>query len=136
MRRYGPRSSQPRTSCSPPPKPHGPVRQRARVGTSPAMLAYVLISAKTINSDFELAELLTKVGGSYVLDDALQPAFFAAAKNLNSDYEHGRTFLTVVERGEVPRPVVLAVLESAKGISSDHELSELLLALLTKDRGG
>jgi len=49
----------------------------ARQGTSPAMLADVLTSAKSISSDYELAELLSKVGGSYVLDDALRPAFFA-----------------------------------------------------------
>src|SRR5206468_3782475 len=103
-----------------------------RTGMSPGMLLDVLTSAKTLNSDYELAELLVGVGGSYVLDDALRPAFFAAANNLGSDYEHGRTLLSVVERGELSRPVALAVLESAKGIGSDHELSELLLAVIKR----
>jgi hypothetical protein len=82
-----------------------------------------------VSSDYELAELLIEIGGSYPLDDTLRPAFFAAAASLNSDYEHGRTLNSVL-RGQVPQPVALAVLESAKGISSDHEMSELLIAVM------
>src|SRR6267143_1239293 len=131
-RRSGPRSSRPRTVCSPTTNtgaswtPWSPARGPAPPCSptcSPRPRRSTLISSW---------ELLTKVGGAYVLDEALRPAFFAAAKNLNSDYEHGRTLLSIVERGELPRPVVLAVLESAKDISSDHELSELLIAVISK----
>jgi hypothetical protein len=75
---------------------------------------------------------LIKIGGSYVLNDSLRPAFFAAANTLTSDYEHARTLLSVIERGDAPAPVALAVLESAKGIASDHELAELLIAVIRK----
>src|SRR5947207_541954 len=103
-----------------------------RPGMSAGMLADVLASAKTLNSDYELAELLTAVGNSYVLDETLRPLFFAAAGNLSSDYEHGRTLRSIVERGEMPRPVTLAVLESAKTLSSDYERAELLIAVIEK----
>jgi hypothetical protein len=101
----------------------------SREGTSPAILADALASAKDVSSDYELAELLVEIGGNYPLDDVLRPAFFAAASTLNSDYEHARTLNSVL-RGQVPPEVALAVLESAKGISSDHEMSELLLAVM------
>jgi hypothetical protein len=100
----------------------------SREGTSPAILADVLSSAKEVSSDYELAELLIEVGANYPLDDTLRPAFFAAAASLNSDYERARTLNSVL-RGQVPQALALAVLESAKGISSDHELAELLIAV-------
>jgi len=102
---------------------------RGGAGASRAILADVLESARTIGSDYELAELLSEVGGTYLLDDTLRPAFFAAAGTLNSDYEHGRALKSLLGRGDVSRPVAVALVESAKTITSDYELAEVLIAV-------
>jgi beta-lactamase regulating signal transducer with metallopeptidase domain len=106
----------------------------AKGSASRAMLADVLESAKTISSDYELAQLLTEVGRSYLLDETLRPAFFAAAATLNSDYEHGRTLIGVVGRDDVSPAVAAAVVESSRGIGSDHQLAEVLIAVIRNVR--
>jgi beta-lactamase regulating signal transducer with metallopeptidase domain len=107
-------------------------RAGGRGGASRAILADVLGSARTIDSDYELAELLTEVGSAYLLDEALRPAFFAAAATIGSDYEHGRALTSVLERDDLPRPVTAAIIESAKSISSDYQLAELLIAVIRR----
>jgi hypothetical protein len=91
-----------------------------------AMIADVLQSAQAIN--YELAELLIKIGSSYPLDDALRPPYFSAA---------GRSILIrawrVAERHRRGDVLNLSLRGARVGEGPlRSRLAELLLAVMSK----
>ena len=82
-------------------------------------------AGKSIDSDYELAELLITAARGPLAPPA-QTAFVAAAGTLGSDYERGRVLSTALARADLDARSAAAVLEAAQGIESDYELAQLL----------
>jgi hypothetical protein len=96
--------------------------------TSP-VLTTLLTSAGKISSDYELAELLTKVSDTQTLDATSAAQFVTTTRTIHSDYEHRRALLRFAERPALSADLQQAVLSSATTIHSDYEAAELLSAL-------
>jgi beta-lactamase regulating signal transducer with metallopeptidase domain len=89
----------------------------------------VEMAARTISSDYELAELLIAVSKSQPLTARMQAGFAAAAKSISSDYERHRVLTAALSRPGLTPAAQAVMLDAAAGISSDYELATLLLEL-------
>jgi len=89
----------------------------------------VEMAARTISSDYELAELLIAVSKSQPLTARMQAGFAAAAKSISSDYERHRVLTAALSRPGLTPAAQAVMLEAATGIDSDYELASLLIEL-------
>lgn len=87
------------------------------------------MAARTISSDYELAELLIAVSKSQPLTARMQAGFVAAAKTISSDYERHRVLTAALARPGLTPAAQAGLLDAAAGINSDYELATLLLEL-------
>jgi hypothetical protein len=82
-------------------------------------------AGREIDSDFELASLLTSA--SHLLtDDGARRAYFDASRSIDSDFEMRRVFSAANKKGPVSPAVLTGILETAVSIDSDFELASLL----------
>jgi hypothetical protein len=83
-------------------------------------------AGKQIDSDFELATLLSDRGQRFLDDDGVRRAYVEATRSIGSDFELRRTLSAPVDRGRLSPAVLGSVLEASQGIGSDFELATLL----------
>ncbi|HWC75563.1 MAG TPA: M56 family metallopeptidase [Gemmatimonadales bacterium] len=89
----------------------------------------VTLAGQTIDSDYELAELLIAVAKAQPLTEQMQAGFVTAAKSINSDYERHRVLRAALSRPGLTPAVAASMLDAAADIASDYELAELLIEL-------
>jgi beta-lactamase regulating signal transducer with metallopeptidase domain len=87
------------------------------------------LAAQTIDSDYELAELLIAVSKAQPLTERMQAGFAAAARSIGSDYERHRVLSAALSRPGLTPAVQAAMLDAAAEIGSDYELATLLIEL-------
>ncbi|HEV8400899.1 MAG TPA: M56 family metallopeptidase [Gemmatimonadales bacterium] len=87
------------------------------------------MAASTIDSDYELAELLIAVSKAQPLTERLQTAFAAAAKTISSDYERHRVLSAALSRPGLTPAAQAGMLDAAASMGSDYELATLLIEL-------
>lgn len=88
----------------------------------------VATAAERLESDHEMARVLTAAIASRGADAVVSPAFVAACRSIGSDHDLAKVLLEVVQRAARPAAVERA-LECAGGIDSDHDLKRVLVAL-------
>lgn len=89
----------------------------------------ITLAAQTIQSDYELAELLIAVSKAQPLTERMQAGFAEAAKAISSDYERHRVLSAALSRPGLTPAVQSSMLDAATGINSDYELATLLVEL-------
>lgn len=89
----------------------------------------VTMAGQTIDSDYELAELLIEVSKTQPLTEKMQTGFVAAAKTIESDYERHRVLSAALSRPGLTPAMQSGMLDAATGIDSDYELATLLIEL-------
>lgn len=93
-------------------------------------------TADSIDSDFELAELLVAGASNLPADAGVQQAWLQAARGLASDFEMRRTLTALARRDGLVPASLLGVLElAAQAIGSDFELREMLSAWAPRMQG-
>jgi beta-lactamase regulating signal transducer with metallopeptidase domain len=102
-----------------------------KTGTlEPKSIAQVLQRAgKDLDSDFELASLLTGFGDKLLVDDVTRRAYFDAARSIESDFEMRRVFSSALKRGPLSPEILAGLLEGSTAIDSDFELASLLVEI-------
>lgn len=93
---------------------------------APATARAMAHAGKQIDSDFELATLLSDAGQRFLEDEGVRRAYVEAARSIGSDFELRRTLSAPVDRGRLSPAVLTSVLEASQGIGSDFELATLL----------
>src|SRR5262249_2757086 len=86
-------------------------------------------AGRTIDSDYELAELLISAAKLEGFDARSHRAFVNAVGTLDSDYEQRRALTALLSRESLSSDVVSALLKTTANIESDYELAELLIAV-------
>jgi beta-lactamase regulating signal transducer with metallopeptidase domain len=94
-----------------------------------ALLRVVRQAGREIDSDFELAELLTTVAEHQPLEENVRLAYVEAVGSIRSDFERHRALKPVLTRQGISREMAAAMLQSAKSIGSDFELAGLLIEI-------
>jgi hypothetical protein len=89
----------------------------------------VTLAGQTIDSDYELAELLIEVSKTQPLTERMQAGFVTAAKSISSDYERHRVLSAALSRPGLTPAIQAGILDAAADIASDYELAELLIEL-------
>ena len=89
----------------------------------------VTMAGQTIDSDYELAELLISVAEKQPLSERMQQGFVTAATKISSDYEKHRVLKAALARPGLTAAMQSGMLDAATSISSDYELAELLIEL-------
>jgi len=83
-------------------------------------------AGRTIQSDYELAELLIAVSQTQPLTERMQAGFVSAARSIGSDYERHRVLTAALSRPGLTPAMEAAILDAAD-IDSDYELAGLLI---------
>ena len=92
-----------------------------------AMVRQVLVQAgREIDSDFELASLLTENADTLLLDDASRQVYFDAARSIESDFEMRRVFSGLLKHGPLAATLLASLLATSHNIDSDYEEASLL----------
>jgi bla regulator protein blaR1 len=86
-------------------------------------------AAREISSDYEKAEMLIRMAGTYLRDDRFRSVYLEGAGTIHSDYERGRALKAVLKKGSLDKDNLLFVLKSVNVIESDYEKAELLVKL-------
>lgn len=94
---------------------------------APTVQQLLAQAGREIESDFELASLLTERADKLLVDESTRQAYFEAAGTIQSDFEMARVFKAVLKRGQVSLPVLAAILEASRDIDSDFEEATLLV---------
>ena len=89
------------------------------------------LAARSIQSDYDLAELLVGAMASQGPAAVVGNAFGAACAAIDSDYDLRRVLVEAVKHAKEPPPVERA-LGCAKGIGSDYDRAELLTAVVAR----
>ncbi|MEM7587664.1 MAG: hypothetical protein AAF560_30030 [Acidobacteriota bacterium] len=90
-------------------------------------LSDLLVASQTIGSDFDLAELLIELVGSY--NGTLPDSYFRAVGTLGEDFHHRRVLSATVARPGLTVEEIEAALSSSLAIGSDHEMQQFLVDL-------
>jgi beta-lactamase regulating signal transducer with metallopeptidase domain len=101
---------------------------------SGALETVLTTASRTLQSDYEMAELLLKVAKKYEFTEAVRRVYINAAGALESDYEHRRALSAVLLKGGLSSDNVSAILVSSKALESDYENAELLLSVADRYR--
>jgi hypothetical protein len=97
-------------------------------------LSGILLNAKSIGSDYELAELLRQILQQQPLDEGNRGAFFAAVSTIDSGYERHRVLGAVVSaQRPSDQPLLEAALGAAASISGEYETSQFLQEVLRQN---
>ena len=99
---------------------------KTRVASNPGLLANLLETSQSIESDFEEATLLIDVVKAESIDGAARAPFFKALGTVESDFEHRRVLSALGKRGNLSDETLRAMLESSIAIGSDFEQATLL----------
>lgn len=86
-------------------------------------------AAHEISSDYEKAEILVKMAGTYLRDDRFREIYLEGVNTIHSDYERGRAFTAVFKKDNLNKDNLLFALKSVAAISSDYEKAELLVKI-------
>jgi hypothetical protein len=101
---------------------------------TPQVLAGILEHSKTIESDYELSQLLQQILSQQTLDDRNRAAFFAAVATIGSDYERHRVLSAAVSRDRASDPALVeSALNAAASLTSDYEAATFLMELLKEN---
>jgi hypothetical protein len=84
-------------------------------------------ASKTIDSDYERAQMSLQVAHVFVSKDALVPDFFASLDRLSSDYERRRTLTGILKKEQPTKSALSAMANSARLLSSDYEKAVFLI---------
>jgi len=84
-------------------------------------------ASKTIDSDYERAQMSLQVAHVFVSKDALVPDFFASLDRLSSDYERRRTLTGILKKEQPTKNALSAMANSARLLSSDYEKAVFLI---------
>jgi hypothetical protein len=92
----------------------------------------ILQSARSMDSNYELSELLRQIAAQQDLDAQNRAAFFGLVGAMNSDYERHRVLSAAVGgTRQVSADTMKAALEAAR-FSSDYEASQFLQEILKR----
>lgn len=94
---------------------------------SAAMRQVLVQAGREIDSDFELASLLSENADKLLLDDASGQAYFEAARSIDSDFEMRRVFSAVVKQRTLSPALLASLLATSRNIESDFEAASLLI---------
>ena len=116
--------SSPTSSCA------RPLRAGGEGAPRPKSTAAILLAAQKIDSDFELAELLTTIARKNGLGDpVVQQAYAAAVNTVDSSFERHRALGALVDRGDLSPAAVGMALQLVRGIDSDFERASVLVEI-------
>jgi beta-lactamase regulating signal transducer with metallopeptidase domain len=97
----------------------------------PASVRRVVQQAgETIDSDYQLAEMLIAVAENQPIDETVALAYVETAGSIDSDYEHRRVLSAILKRQGMSPELQQEILQSGIQISSDYELASLLIELI------
>lgn len=88
-----------------------------------------------IESDHQMAQLLTSLANRYSLDASLRPAFLRAARTVESDHNRAEIYGVVLNESALDPSELAEVLDAASDIDSDHNLAQLLISATRHDLG-
>ena len=91
-----------------------------------AIAPALAMAGREIESDFELARLLTGTRDRALNDPESLAAYFTAASTISSDFELRRVLSHAVEHETLTSDGLNAILRAGLGIDSDFEMSRLL----------
>lgn len=86
----------------------------------------VLRSARSIESDHNLGELLTSIARAGRLDDAARTSFLEALQSIESDHQQAMVMHAFLESGGLSDTELAQVLALTDYLESDHQRSEIL----------
>lgn len=86
-------------------------------------------SARSIESDYEMAELLIALARERSFDAGAYPAYVDALGTIASAYELRRAASVMLARDDLPAAAVRGILQAAAAIDSDYEKAELLVTM-------
>lgn len=92
----------------------------------PSQLDAVVESATTIESDHNLAELLTVVATTGRLSDVGRASFQAALESIESDHNQGRVLEAFLDSGRLSDRELTDVIATTMQIESDHQKAVVL----------
>jgi len=84
-------------------------------------------AGREIDSDFELASLLSQASDKLLVDDSTRAAYFEAARTIQSDFEMHRAYAAALKRGPVSPSLLASLLTASRDIDSDFEEAGLLI---------
>ncbi|HWO02223.1 MAG TPA: hypothetical protein VNS63_23460 [Blastocatellia bacterium] len=87
------------------------------------------LAATQISSDYEKAQLLVDMSGSYLTNDEMRAIYIEGVDTISSDYERGRALAALLKKGELSRDVLVFAIKSAGRIKSDYEQAQLLIKI-------
>ena len=91
-----------------------------------AVQSVIEVSARELESDYELATFLSALAEKYNFTAESRGAFINATRQLDSDYEQKRTLMAVLKKGNLSGDDVAAVLSAVSSIDSDYERGQVL----------
>ncbi len=86
------------------------------------------LAGTEISSDYEKAQPLVKMSGSYLTNDDMRAIYIEGVDTIDSDYEKGRVLSALLKK-EPGKATLLFTLKCASSISSDYEKAHLLLKI-------
>lgn len=87
------------------------------------------LAGSTIDSDYYVTSIVTKVAGEYEFTDAIRTVYLEAVSGIDSDYYQYTAFKALLEKGELSPAQIGAVLQDSRKIDSDYYRAELLSEL-------
>jgi hypothetical protein len=114
---------------------YGVLFARAQL-TGPQLTRLLDDAGARIDSDYELAQLLTQLATRGTLEAGVQRAYIRAAETLDSDYEQRRALDALVKGGDLTVEALDAMLASASRLDSDYERAELLVTTASRYPAG
>lgn len=84
-------------------------------------------AGEQLDSDFELARLLTSIGSGMLEDEATEQAFLDAVTNMDSDFEIARVMREMIKEYDLSDKRMVQILD---GMDSDFEKSRILMEAL------
>ncbi len=80
----------------------------------------------SIESDYELSQLMIKQIDYFLKNKNTQQAFFNCLKGIDSDYERASVLKTALDEADLDGPEMESLLEAIEQIDSDYEMAQVL----------
>lgn len=93
---------------------------------SDRQLDAVLRSARSVDSDHNLGELLSSIAREGRLGDAGRASFLATLRSVESDHQQARVIHAFLDSGRLSDAELASVLEMMDDIDSDHQRADVL----------
>jgi len=84
------------------------------------------LAGSTIDSDYYVTSIVTRVAGNYPLTDAVRNAYIEAVTGVDSDYYRYTAFSALMKEGEPNATQMSALLRESRRIESDYYRAALL----------